>query len=243
MPCCGLSAPSNAARPSFTVPPPCKPPISRANSRVGTVPQTGGRWLRAARDAHDGCLLFGNLVIGTGVLLPAGLMSVILAGIDVSAAEAGLLLTIGGLVVGFGAPIVAGVTSRIDRRVLLVGALALYVIGHCGAALSNDLTLILGFRALTVAGAAIFTRQAAATAALIMPPDRRSGAIAFIFIGWSLASVIGIPLGSLLGDAIGWQATVLLMAGLSALAAVAVWLVLPGGLRVQPLGLRPGLGC
>lgn len=187
-------------------------------------------------------LLFGNLVIGTGVLLPAGLMSVIMAGIDVSAAEAGLLLTVGGLVVGFGAPILAGVTSRIDRRLLLVGALAFYVIGHIGAALSNHLTLLLVFRALTVAGAAIFTPQAAATAALIMPPERRSGAIAFIFIGWSLASVLGIPLGSLLGDTIGWQATYLLMAGLSAVAALAVWLVLPGGLRVQPLSLASWLG-
>jgi MFS transporter, DHA1 family, inner membrane transport protein len=187
-------------------------------------------------------LLFGNLVIGTGVLLPAGLLTAIMTGIGVSAAEAGLLLTVGGLVVGFGAPILAGLTSRIDRRILLVIALALYVVGHVAAALTANLTLLLVFRALTVAGAAIFTPQAAATAALIVPPERRSSAIAFIFIGWSLASVIGIPLGSLLGAAIGWQETYLLMAALSALAALAVWLVLPGGLKVQRLDLAAWLG-
>jgi MFS transporter, DHA1 family, inner membrane transport protein len=187
-------------------------------------------------------LLFGNLVIGTGVLLPAGLLSVIMAGVGVSAAEAGLLLTVGGLVVGFGAPILAASTSRIDRRVLLVVALVLYVIGHLASALTSNLTLLLVFRALTVAGAAIFTPQAAATAALVVPAERRGGAIAFIFIGWSLASVIGIPLGSLLGAAIGWQQTYLLMAGLSAVAALAVWIVLPGGLRVQRLDLAAWSG-
>lgn len=186
-------------------------------------------------------LLFGNLVIGTGVLLPAGLLSVIMEGVGVSAAEAGLLLTVGGLVVGIGAPVLAGVTSRIDRRLLLVIALLFYVVGHVAAAATTDLTLLLVFRALTVVGAAIFTPQAAATAALVVGPERRSGAIAFIFIGWSLASVVGIPLGSLLGETIGWQGTYLLMAGLSAIAAVAVWLVLPGGLRVQRLDLASWL--
>jgi MFS transporter, DHA1 family, inner membrane transport protein len=182
-------------------------------------------------------LLFGNLVIGTGVLLPAGLLSVIMAGIGVNAAQAGLLLTVGGLVVGIGAPVLAGFTSRIDRRLLLTVALLLYVVGHCAAAATADLTLLLWFRALTVTGAAIFTPQAAATAALVVPPDQRSGAIAFIFIGWSLASVIGIPVGTLLGDTIGWELTYLLLAGLSALSALAVWLVLPRGLHVQPLRL------
>ncbi len=182
-------------------------------------------------------LLFGNLVIGTGVLLPAGLLKVIMADMDIAAARAGLIMTVGGIVVGIGAPLLAGFTSRIDRRLLLTVALALYVAGHAGAALCTDFTQVLVFRALTVAGAAIFTPQAAATVGLLVPPERRGAAIAFIFIGWSLASVLGIPLGSLLGDALGWRATFLLMAGLSAAGAAMVWAVLPGGLRVTPLQL------
>jgi predicted MFS family arabinose efflux permease len=187
-------------------------------------------------------LLLGNLVIGTGVLLPAGLLSVFIADIGVSAAQGGLLMTVGGLVVGFGAPVLAGLTSRVDRRLLLAAALALYVVGHLAAAMTSNLTLILVFRALTVAGAAIFTPQAAATAALLVPAERRAGSIAFIFIGWSLASVIGIPLGSLLGTLIGWQATYLVIAALSALACLAIWMVVPVGLRVQKLDLAVWTG-
>lgn len=182
-------------------------------------------------------LMFGNLVIGTGVLLPAGLLTAIMADVGVPAARAGLLMTVGGLVVGFGAPVLAGLTSRIDRRMLLVLALGLYVLGHVGATTTGNFTLLLVYRALTVAGAAIFTPQAAATVGLIVPAERRGGAIAFIFIGWSLASVIGIPLGSMLGQLLGWRETYLLMAALSAVGAATVWAVLPGGLKVQPLAL------
>lgn len=191
------------------------------------------------RDANRAlwALLAGNLLIGTGVLLPAGLLSVMMADLGIAAGQAGLIVTVGGLVVGFGAPVLAGLTSQVDRRLLLAVALGLYVLGHVGAAVTSDFGLLLAFRALTVVGAAIFTPQAAATVGLLVPTDRRGGAIAFIFIGWSLASVLGIPLGSLAGEAIGWRTTYLVMAGLSALGMVLVWRVVPGGLRVQALAL------
>ena len=181
--------------------------------------------------------LFGNLIIGTGIMLPAGLLNVFMADLGLDAPTAGLLSFVGGLVVGIGAPLVAALTSSIDRRILLTTALMLYVVGHIGAAMAPTYTLVLVFRAVTVAGAAIFTPQAAATVGLIVPPERRGAAIAFIFIGWSLASVLGIPLGALLGDVIGWRGTYLCMAGLSALGVVGVFVTTPKGLRVAPLRL------
>jgi MFS transporter, DHA1 family, inner membrane transport protein len=96
-------------------------------------------------------------------------------------------------------------------------------------------------RAITVAGAAIFTPQAAATVGLIVPLERRGAAIGFIFIGWSLASVVGIPLGSLLGEALGSKATFALMAGLSLVGLLAVFALVPSGLKVQPLQLSSWL--
>ena len=181
--------------------------------------------------------LFGNLIIGTGIMLPAGLLNVFMADLGLDAPTAGLLSFVGGLVVGIGAPLVAALTSSIDRRILLTTALILYVVGHIGAALAPTYAIVLVFRAVTVAGAAIFTPQATATVGLIVAPDRRGAAIAFIFIGWSLASVLGIPLGALLGDVIGWRGTYLCMAGLSAVGVVGVFVTTPKGLRVAPLRL------
>lgn len=180
-------------------------------------------------------LLLGNFVIGTGVLLPAGLLNDLMRAFSLTAAQAGMLLFVGGLVVAVGAPVLAGLTSRIDRRLLLTFALLLYGAGHLGSALAPSFELQVIVRAITVAGAAIFTPQAAATAGLLVPLERRAGAIAFIFIGWSAASVAGIPLGSLLSSLFDWRLVYGLMGGLSLLVAVAVWLVLPSGLFVTPL--------
>jgi MFS transporter, DHA1 family, inner membrane transport protein len=182
-------------------------------------------------------LLLGNLVIGTGVLLPAGMLTAFMTDFSVDADRAGQLMVVGGLVVGIGAPLLAGWTSRIDRRHLLSFALALYAIGHVGATLTADFTALLVLRAITVIGAAIFTPQAAATVGLIVPAAGRAGAIAFIFIGWSLASVAGIPLGSLLADTIGWQNTCIGLAALSAATAAIVWRTVPQGLVTPRIDL------
>lgn len=182
-------------------------------------------------------LLFGNFVIGTGVLLPAGLLNVLGADLRVPPATAGLLLFAGGLVVGVGAPVLAGLTSRLDRRILLAVSAAIYAVGHGLAALAPEFWSLLVIRTVTMIAAALFTPQAAATIGLLVRAERRSEAIAFIFIGWSLASVVGIPLGSILGTAFGWRATFFAMAFLAAVSCAGVMLSLKPGLRVQPLQL------
>lgn len=181
--------------------------------------------------------MFGNFIIGTGVLLPAGLLNDFTADFSISASRAGMMLFVGGLVVGIGAPVFAALTSRIDRRLILTAALLLYAAGHVAAALAQGFELQLFIRAVTVVGAAVYTPQAASTVGLLVPPEKRAGAIAFIFIGWSAASVAGIPLGTLLSDILGWRMVYAVMAGLSALAALCVWLTLRPKLFVTPLSL------
>lgn len=189
--------------------------------------------------------LVGNFLIGTGVLLPAGMLSLLAADLGVETATAGLLMLAGGVVVGFGAPVLATVTWRIDRRRLLAGALVLYAAGHAASAMAPDFATVLALRAATVVAAAVFTPQAAATASLIVPPERRAAAIAFIFIGWSVASVAGVPVSAYLAATGGWRMAYAVMAGLSLGGAALVWLALPPGLRAARLDLaawRAALG-
>lgn len=180
-------------------------------------------------------LMFGNFIIGTGILLPAGLLNDFTAAFSISPSKAGMMLFVGGLVVGIGAPVFAALTSRIERRVILAAALMLYAGGHAAAAVAQGFELQLWIRAATVVGAAIFTPQAASTVGLLVSPEKRAGAIAFIFIGWSAASVAGIPLGTLLSDMLGWRVVYGAMAGMSALAALCVWFTLRPKLFVTPL--------
>jgi predicted MFS family arabinose efflux permease len=178
---------------------------------------------------------FGNFVIGTGTLIVPGMLPQLAEGLDVSLPVAGQLVTAFAAAVCLGAPLLAGVTSRLDRRALLVAMQLVFVAGHLGAALLSSFWPMLAVRILTSVGAALFTAQAASAAALLVPAEQRGRAIAFVFLGWSIASVAGLPIGSYVAAVWGWRAGFALVAAGAAIGAAAIWLILPGGLRVQPV--------
>jgi predicted MFS family arabinose efflux permease len=180
-------------------------------------------------------LCFGNFIIGTGTLIVAGMLPQLAEGLGVSVPIAGQLVTAFAAAVCLGAPLLAGVTSRLDRRALLVAMQLVFVAGHLGAALVSSFWPMLAVRVLTSVGAALFTAQAASAAALLVPAEARGRAIAFVFLGWSIASVAGLPLGSYVSAVWGWRAGFGLVAAGAAFGAAAVWLLLPRGLRVEPV--------
>lgn len=182
-------------------------------------------------------LLFGNFVIGCGVMAVVGTLNDIAGSLQVSVSVAGQLIAVAAVVMCFGAPLLAGWAGGFDRRKLLVAALVWYAIGHALCALAPSYASLLPIRALTVLGAAAFTPQAAAAIGALAPPEHRGRAITFIFIGWSVASVLGVPTAAWLGDVLGWRSAFWAIAALSAVAAAWVWATVPGGLRPQALSL------
>jgi predicted MFS family arabinose efflux permease len=182
-------------------------------------------------------LLAGNFAIGTGVLAPAGLMHDLSQVFAVDAATVGTLIAYGGALLCIEAPVLAFLTNRMDRRRLLVGALFLYALGHAVSALAADFHALLVIRLVMIAAVACFTPQAASALPLLIAPEQRAGAITFIFLGWSLAGAIGIPLINLIGALVGWQAAYLLLAAASGLAGVAVFLTMPSGLQAHRLSI------
>jgi predicted MFS family arabinose efflux permease len=133
--------------------------------------------------------------------------------------------------------LLAGWSGRLDRRKLLVASLAWYAAGHALCALMPSFAALLPVRAVTVLGAAVFTPQAAAAVGALTPPEQRGRAITFIFLGWSVASVVGMPAASFIGDLLGWRVAFGLIAGLSLGAAAWVYAAVPDGLRAAPLTL------
>ena len=180
-------------------------------------------------------LLFGNFVIGCGVMAPVGTLPDIARSLDVSVAVAGQLVAVAAAVMCFGAPLLAGWVGALDRRKLLAAALAWYAIGHALCALMPSFATLLPVRAVTVLGAAVFTPQAAAAVGAMSPPATRAGAVTFIFIGWSIASVLGMPVAAWLGDTFGWQSAFFAIAAIGAIGAVWVLATVPA--RVRPATL------
>jgi predicted MFS family arabinose efflux permease len=182
-------------------------------------------------------LLFGNFVIGCGVMAPVGTLPDIARSLDVSVAVAGQLVAVAAVMMCFGAPLLASWVGGIDRRKLLAASLAWYAIGHALCALAPSFAALVPVRAVTVLGAAVFTPQAAAAIGAMTPPAERAGAITFIFIGWSVASVVGMPMSAWLGDTFGWQSAFLAIAAIGAIGAAWVAATVPAGVRPPSLTL------
>lgn len=181
--------------------------------------------------------LYGNFLIGTGVMLVPGLLVQLATDLQVSVPAAGTLISIGAIVIGVTAPILASVTASWDRRSLLAGSLAFYGLGFVLAALAPHFTALLPIRAICLLAAGVFTPQAAAALALLLPAERRAGGITFIFIGWSIASIIGLPLSAWLGAYLGWRMAFGLFALPCLIGALWVYAVIPRGLKATPLPL------
>jgi len=181
--------------------------------------------------------MFGNFVIGTSVLAPTGMLHELSTGLGVSIRQASLLVTFGAVVMCLGSPLLSWSTSRWDRRVLLVGSLALIAVAQAAAALSTSFAGQLGWRLAMLVAAAPFTPQAASVAGLLVPGERRPSAIAYVFLGWSLAAAFGMPLVATVASHVGWQWAYAGISGLAALAGVLLAWRLPAGLKTAPVQL------
>lgn len=188
--------------------------------------------------ATSWALLVGNFMIGCGVMVVGGTLNDLTASLSISVAKAGELLAIAAVVMGVGAPVLATVVARMDRRLLLSLAMLWYAIGHALSALAPDYDWLWPIRALTVLSAAVFTPQAAATIGYMSTPAHRGRHITFVFMGWSLASVAGMPMSAWVGERLGWQVAMLLVAAGSLAAAWLVWRTVPKGIRPPALSWR-----
>ena len=190
-----------------------------------------GQALTRARHA----LMAGNFAIGCGVMVVAGSLNDLVTSLQVSVAVGGQLISVAAVCMALGAPLLAAALSRWDRRALLTLALAWYALWHAVCAWMPTYAALLPLRALAVLGAAVFTPQAAAAITALAPPAERGRAIAFIFLGWSVSSVVGMPLTAWVAETMGWRWAFGLVALLGAGAAVWVWRALPSGIRTQAL--------
>ena len=182
-------------------------------------------------------LLFGNFVIGTGVMVVPGTLNDISNSLAVSVPETGQLISAAALVMCLGAPLMVAVVAKWDRRRLLSLVMLWYGMLHMLSATMPTFGSLLVVRVLTVISPAIFTPQAAACIAFLVPPHQRGKAISLVFLGWSLASVLGMPLGALVGGILGWRYAFSAVGVLSLLSALWVWRAMPDGVKPPAFSL------
>jgi MFS transporter, DHA1 family, inner membrane transport protein len=158
--------------------------------------------------------------------------------LGVSIRDAGLLITWGAVMLCIGSPLTAWLTSRIERRTLLISTLAVFAITNVASAFASSYAMLLVLRLLMLAVGALYTPQAAGTAALIVPLKKRGSTIAYIFLGWSLAAAVGLPLITFIASRYGFRAA---YGGIGLIACVSFLLLawrLPGRLLGERVDLK-----
>jgi MFS transporter, DHA1 family, inner membrane transport protein len=191
-----------------------------------------------ARRYAPTALMLGNIVTGTSIFAPAGMLNELAVELGVTVRVAGLLVTFGAVVLCIGSPVTAWLTSRIERRTLLAGTLAMFAVANIASAFAPDFATLMVIRLIMLAIGALYTPQAAGVAAMIVPAERRGSTIAYVFLGWSIAAAVCLPLVTYAASRYGVAAA---YGGIGAIACLSCLILawrLPHGLRGTPVDMK-----
>lgn len=184
----------------------------------------------------------GTFVLGTTEFVIAGLLPEVARDLSVSIPRAGLLISAFAVAMALGAPVLTVLTLRLPRRATLLGALALFVAGQVLGALAPDYLTLLTARVVTAAATGAFWAVAGVLVVGMVGPRHRARALSVLLGGLTVANVLGVPLGTLVGQWLGWRATFWLIGGAAVVAGVAVRAVLTGSSGAGPaVGVRAEL--
>lgn len=176
-------------------------------------------------------LAISAFAIGTTEFISVGLLPLIADDLGISVTTAGLTVTLYALGVTFGAPILTSLTSTISRKTLLLAIMLVFIAGNTLAALSSGVTLLLIARIVTALSHGVFMSIGSTIAADLVPANRRASAIAIMFSGLTIATVTGVPLGTLIGQHLGWRAAFILIVVIGLIALVGNLLLVPSTLE------------
>lgn len=166
--------------------------------------------------------------IGMAEFVVVGILPAIAADMNVDIPTAGQLVSLYALGVAVAAPILTVLTGRIDRRVLSVGLMLVFVLANLIAWIAPSYEILLLGRVLAGVVQGVFYSMATVLAANLVPRDKSGQAIAIVFAGLTVALVSGVPFGTFLADLFDWRAAFLFISALGVISAIAQWFLLPG---------------
>ncbi|MGH8179218.1 MAG: MFS transporter [Steroidobacter sp.] len=180
-------------------------------------------------------LIAGNFFVATSFLSVGGLLNEIAASLSIGIEQAGLLIAAFGISAAICAPTLATLGSRIDRRKLLTGSMAVCAIANILAAFSETYEQLMLARVLAAVTSAVYTPQVAATVSTLVSDAERPPMLAKLMVGWAVGSVLGNPLSVLIASLADWRASFLFIGVASGVVAILVWRSLPSNIHVPPL--------
>ena len=172
-------------------------------------------------------LFAGAFVMGCAEMLVVGMLDLITVDLAVSVPAAGALVTANALGLAIGGPLLTFLTTRLDRRPVLITAIAVFVLINLLPALAADYPIFLLARVVVGAVQGLFIAAAIVTATSIVKPERSGRAMAIVISGFATSSALGLPLGTLLGQAVGWRGSFGVVVAIGVVVLVVAVAVLP----------------
>ncbi|WP_432042511.1 MFS transporter [Streptomyces cadmiisoli] len=165
--------------------------------------------------------------IGTTEFVMMGLLPEVADDLHVSIPAAGHLVSAYALGVVIGAPLLAAVTARMPRRTVLIGLMVLFVVGNALSALAPDHQWLLAARFLSGLPHGAFFGVGAVVAATMVAPERKARSVSLMFLGLTVANIVGVPAATLTGQHFGWRVTFLGVSVIGVAAVAALALLVP----------------
>jgi DHA1 family inner membrane transport protein len=196
-------------------------------------------------------LALGGFGIGLTEFVIMGLLPEVAADFGVSEATAGWLISGYALAVVVGALLLTAAVTRFERKPVLAVLLVLFIAGNLISAIAPGYSMMMVGRIVAALAHGAFFGIGAVVAADMVAPTKKAGAIAFMFTGLTAANVLGVPFGTMLGQAAGWRSTFWAITGIGVLALIGILTLVPrtghgdaqassGGLRGELRAFRSG---
>ena len=166
-------------------------------------------------------------IVGMVEMMVAGIMNLMSADLGVSEAVIGQLVTLYALTFAICGPILVKLTNRFAVRPVLLWTLVIFIVGNAMIAMAPNFTVLVVGRILSSAAASLIIVKVLALTAMLTAPKNRGKMIGVVYTGFSGANVFGVPIGTMIGDAIGWRFTFLFIIIVSVIAGVLMMLYLP----------------
>ncbi|QHT59669.1 MFS transporter [Paenibacillus lycopersici] len=182
-----------------------------------------------------------SFLVGTSEFIIAGILDQVSSDIGVSVAAAGQLITVFSLAYGFGTPFLMAAASRVDRKRLMLYALAVFVLGNAAAFVLPGFGALIVSRIIVALSSGVFVVTALTVASKLAPPEKQGSAIATLVMGFSTALIVGVPLGRLAASVYDWKAVFGAIALLGLFALLLIATAIPKTDNELPVPLRQQL--
>ncbi|MGW8351592.1 MFS transporter [Streptomyces wedmorensis] len=183
-------------------------------------------------------LAVGAFGIGTTEFVIMGLLPEIATDYGVTIPTAGLLVTGYALGVVIGAPVLTVLGNKVSRKRMLMVLMGLFVLGNVVSALAPSFGVMLAGRVVASLAHGSFFGIGSVVAAGLVAPDKKAGAIATMFTGLTIANIVGVPLGTFIGQAVGWRTTFAVVAALGVVGLLGIARLVPAMPRPEGARLR-----